>query len=1187
MGVRLLRLALLGFKSFADPVELVFDRGITAIVGPNGSGKSNLAEAIAWVLGEQAGSAVRSRRADDVIFAGGPDRPSLGMAEVTLTLEQDGDELGVPFREVSVTRRVFRDGETQYLINGSRARLRDVLRIAAILRADWIITRQGSVDDVLDQRPAERRHYLEHAAGLSALRLRQAEARQQLAEAEQHAQRLDDLLRELEPHVHALGEAAQRAREALAVRASLREALLQLSAARWRRAREEEAKARRELGRLESALRAAEADRAALAAELERVEQQQATVLAQRDQLRELRTERAAQAATAQYRTQLARERIAALGRQLDALAHDVEQLEREMRETEQELEHADTSWQATVHALRATEAALREREAAAVQRTRELSALREQLHRIEHELAERVTERERLARTRAALLATQEAYRAELQRAEAAYAARLQERQRLDQERVRLDEQRAALAADVQTLRVEVERQAAQTERAQQELERCVEVVRELEREDALVRGRLETLTNALTGDLVASAARAVLAAAREGKLSGIVGTLGTLLHVPAELETAIEAALGGHLSDIVVEQWSDAEAAIAFLKATKAGRATFHPLDTIRSLPAGRRPLVAREPGVIGVAADLVEAPPALVPIVESLLGRVLVADDLATVRRLLPQLPPGWVIVTREGELARPTGSVTGGATRGRERGFLSLVRQRRAFAARQERLAASLEEARRQFLAARDAVERARRSLESVRDQLRTQETKLVQLDHEWVQLVRSIQRLDDALAREAESIAAVRAALARDDEQARALHEQEDALHAALDDLEHQRAQVADAIARLDTPDPEREQLLEQIATLRERERAGARERSQLAQRLGELRQRLAALHARWDELRAEHTQFLAEAERSDAEAKRLALEAAELETEERARTVEIERLAEQAKALRTESARAEQRLRQLAQESAAARAALERAERALHSLVEQAAWELAEGSLDAELVERLEQASRAQQDPPERWERRVAELRRRWQELSRFGEAAIAQYESERERYESLRAQLEDVRGTTQALRKLLADLDREVERGLVRSLRALDRAFADTFAELFGGGRARLVARNGAGSIEGVDLVVQPAGKRVRSVQQLSGGERALTAIALRFALLELDPLPFCVLDEVDAALDEANVARFRGVLERLAERTQFLVITHNRVTIEAAGTLYGVTMGEDGVSRVVSLRLADYACG
>ncbi|MBO9386664.1 MAG: AAA family ATPase, partial [Thermomicrobium sp.] len=594
-----------------------------------------------------------------------------------------------------------------------------------------------------------------------------------------------------------------------------------------------------------------------------------------------------------------------------------------------------------------------------------------------------------------------------------------------------------------------------------------------------------------------------------------------------------------------------------------------------------------VAREPGVIGVAADLVEAPPALIPIVESLLGRVLVADDLATVRRLLPQLPPGWVIVTREGELARPTGSVTGGATRGRERGFLSLVRQRRAFAARQERLAASLEEARRQFLAARDAVERARRSLESVRDQLRTQETKLVQLDHEWVQLVRSIQRLDDALAREAESIAAVRAALARDDEQARALHEQEDALHAALDDLEHQRAQVADAIARLDTPDPEREQLLEQIATLRERERAGARERSQLAQRLGELRQRLAALHARWDELRAEHTQFLAEAERSDAEAKRLALEAAELETEERARTVEIERLAEQAKALRTESARAEQRLRQLAQESAAARAALERAERALHSLLEQAAWELAEGSLDAELVERLEQASRAQQDPPERWERRVAELRRRWQELSRFGEAAIAQYESERERYESLRAQLEDVRGTTQALRKLLADLDREVERGLVRSLRALDRAFADTFAELFGGGRARLVARNGAGSIEGVDLVVQPAGKRVRSVQQLSGGERALTAIALRFALLELDPLPFCVLDEVDAALDEANVARFRGVLERLAERTQFLVITHNRVTIEAAGTLYGVTMGEDGVSRVVSLRLADYACG
>jgi len=1184
MGIRLARLSIVGFKSFAEPLELVFDPGITAIVGPNGSGKSNLAEAIAWVLGEQSGTAVRSRRAEDVIFAGGPGRSPLGMAEVTLVLEQDDEELGLPFREVSLTRRIFRDGESQYLINGTRARLRDVLRIAAVLRADWIIVRQGAVDALLDQRPAERRDYLEHAAGLSTLRLRQAEARQQLSEAEQHARRLEDLLHELEPHVQALATAAERAREALALRDALRDATIRLFAARWQEAHRQIECARARLVELDEQRRILQAQHDECTRALASRRAEAETLRATYQEVARLRHERERAVEALAHRAQLARTRATALAAQLQTLASDRDRAAAELASLREEVQRLDDLAR-TLEADRSRAQAMLERqETLLAERRKRAQALRAELAQLEQELQRNAAARERSVREHAALVAAREARSQELARLEAAYRQLEEERSAREREHEALARRLAILEERSVAARAEVQRYAAQVVQCRTELDRRQQAVQELEREITVTRTRLETLVHALEHDLVASSARAILAAAKRGQLSGIVGTLGALLDVPPELEQAIEAALGGHLSDLVVERWADAEAAIAFLKANRAGRATFHPLDTVRAAPPGRLPLAVNEPGVIGIAAELVSAPAALRPVVQSLLGRVLVVADLTTTRRLLPQVPPGWVVVTRDGELARPTGSVTGGAGRARDRGLLASARERRELAVRLERLAALLTEAQREVESARDAYESARARLASAEETVRRVEQEQRELRSEQARLQRERSALSERLCRQEQAIAELRSVLERDATRIDELAQATAALATTLDALTNRRRQLVAELEAVEAPDPEREQLAATLATLRERLEAVARERAHVDRQIARLESALAQYEMRAAALTSDHAGACAEAERAEDEARTLASEIDSLQREEAALDEALRRCETELVALAAECDRLHRALHTVESEIAQAQAASEQASVAERAVLENAAWELAWTEDPARLSDELRSAAATVSDPPDRLERRVAELRRRWRELSQFGEAAIAQYESERARYERLRAELEDVRTTIRTLRKLSADLDQQIERSFARSLRALDRALATTFAELFGGGRARLVARDGTGSIEGVELVVQPAGKRVRSVQQLSGGERALAAIALRFALLELDPVPFCVLDEVDAALDEANVLRFRTVLERLATRTQFLVITHNRATIEAAGTLYGVTMGEDGVSKVVSLRIADY---
>jgi len=1181
MSVRLKRLYLHGFKSFATPVELCFDRGITAVVGPNGSGKSNIADAIRWALGEQSYGSLRGRQASDVIFAGGPGRAPLGMAEVSLTLEQEGESLGLPFTEITVTRRVFRDGESHYLINGKRVRLRDVLQLTASLGPDYTVIGQGLVDAVLSQRPADRRGLFEHAAGIAGLRLRQDEASAHLAQAEANAVRLEDLLRELEPRLHALERAARQAEAAIRVREELRAALLQLYARRWQAIQERiEAAADAESAAAVTVVRACAALEQARQA-LASVESATVSLRQRVDELERALEHRQSALQATLHRSELAaakeqasHERLADLERraaELDdeaaALAHEREAFERERQALSERLRDLDRE-------LAEVEAETRAMEARRDELRALLRGTDEKERHLQQELARLEAERGKQEQARAGLLAERErlaAAEAEREARRSELAARAEGLERAEAAlRVQLYEARQALA--------ELEREEAAI---QADLARARVALTELERELAATSARLDALERLAESGMVAGAVRAVLAAAREDKLAGVIGTLGSLIEVPAELEVAIEVALGGHVQDVVVERWADAEAAIAYLKRTRSGRATFQPLDTVRAGRPQQLALAGQEVNVIGVATELVRCEPRVEPVVRSLLSRVLVVRDLPTARAMLNRLPPGWTIVTRDGEITRPSGAVTGGS-RGRERGLLARERELRELRRRRARLIAEGEQA-------RERVERLEAAHAERLARRQEQAAELARLEAEDRE-----QRLERELLRQ--SLTALETENERDRERraqiAGQLQAIEQALEAIATDLDRVQAERERLVTLRAAQQRELEALAQQLESGRVQVARG--NRSAVQRQLEGVEQQLARLEGRAQRL-AEGRELLARQRvEIEQELARLAEERRVLQAdtqrqreelsdaeEEHAATVDrLREFLEQERAQREIVTGLEQELREAERELDRCRVERQRAGDELALVLERAAWDLSVGD-PASLPAQLAEVELDPSVPLGEIEAQSARLRERWQRLGRYGEESIDQYRAERERYERLNRELADVRAAAQRLRETMGQLEREMQASFSRTVHAVDQAFRRTFSELFGGGRGRLLGSNGAGPEGGIEIVAQPPGKRLQSLHLLSGGERALTAVALLFAILSVRPAPFCVLDEVDAALDDANVVRFRDMLHVLSERTQFVVITHNRATIEGAAVLYGITMGEDGVSRVLSLRL------
>jgi len=987
-----------GFKSFPERARLTFERDITAIVGPNGSGKSNISDAILWVMGEQSSRTLRGGKMQDVIFGGTAKRPSMGVAQVSLILDNSAGIFDVDAEEVTITRKYYRSGESEYYINRQQVRLRDVnelLMDTGLGRDGYSIIGQGRIAEIVSGKSAERREVLEEAAGISRYRYRKEEAERRLARTDENLLRINDKIEELELQVKPLKEQAEVAKRYLTLRDELRVAEVSL----W---------------------------------------------MSDLDTLRE-------QSGTLESEYNETKAALEAAKRELQGLYSRSEVLTERMRAKDVEAEARRSE-------LSGAQSRIAEQEARA-------AALQSRIESSEQNAARMRTEMSELTGRVQEIQGQIEAGRARIAEIDA-------QKKKLEE-----DAQSARNVAEGRRMRI------ANRERELNELsDELTKQIVELRSADSRIN-MLEEMERDYEG--FGGAVKAVMREAKRGALRGVHGTVSELLRTDEHTALAIETALGAAIQNVVVDTQNDGKRAIEFLQRRNAGRATFLPLDAIRggrldAIPGG-------DEGCLGLAVDLIEFEAKYKNVFENLLGRTLIAETLTDAIAISRRNGGRVKIVTLDGQVMNAGGSMTGGSA-GKNAGILSRRSELEKLQAGRGRLA------------------RRRDELTSRTDELKR---TLTAARYELDVATQEIQTINNELA----SLAAER----RTTENAAGQFE---ALMAGLtgDSAAREKA-ISDVLAAADS----------------------------YRRELDEVRSAIDTLNAEADKIRASISE--ATSSRLEVEGERTRTDKAA--QEKNAAILDLERAL----------ARAEQK-----------KLSAEMEEKQLTDKL----WD------GYELSHSAAEAIRQPVESRPKAARRISELRREMTSLGNPNIGAIDEYARVSERYEFLAGQRDDVEKAKNELLGIITDITGEMRSIFSREFTAINESFKETFTELFGGGSAELTITPADDVLGGdIDIRVQPPGKAVTTLTLLSGGEMAFVAIALYFAIIKIRPTPFCVMDEIEAALDEANVNRFASHMRELADKTQFIVITHRRGTMEEADRLYGVTMQEKGVSKVIELDL------
>jgi len=1179
--MRLESLRVFGFKTFAEATTLDFADGPIAVVGPNGSGKSNLVDAIRWVLGEQSTRSLRSQKMEDVIFAGNNVRKPLGMVEVSLTFDNRERRLPLDYNEVQITRRAYRVGESEFYINREPVRLRDVHELlmgTGLGPGSYAIVSQGQIDAILSSKPTERRALFEETAGIGKFLARKHEALRRLEATEQNAIRVNDLIAELERRAPELDTQVRRAKRFRRVTARLRdlEILAFLRAAASRRAERERVAAElagHEDARAAAAARAAQfgAQAAALRealytleleldghraaaqgarAELARLEAELAAAVARRDGLEGQSSASIADRDRVESERESLREQIAGLELRLAPLSAQTDGTHQRELEAAAAVAEARGALDGIYQELRAVEALAAERAASAAERRAQIQSARSEVERLERERVAALAERDAHARAAA------------------------EARKRHGEREVLIARYEAEAAAGHERARIARERgESAAAQVAAAEGRR-----RELAAELAGAESRLHTIEELeATLEGHAHGTRAVVEAAQRGQLHGLHGVVSNLISTDERYARALDVAFGAGLSNIVAERSEDAEAAVAFLRERESGRATFLPLDTLEQREGRQLGALAGREGVIGYAHTLVRAEARYRGIVAYLVGRVLVVDELSTGIRLVRGEGFRDSIVTLEGDQIQGGGAITGGRFR-KERSLLARRAQAETLKEQIPQLRAQLDAVVRDGAAAQAALAAAAAEREEATQVAGVAELALRDVRTQLQALVAEIERLDAALA--AADAHALAATAQREDVHARLhalervaddhvdLSEQRGALEAALAQA---RERIATVEAAQVTIVAAGSRLREQIAALTA-ERDGAQTRMGLldvdAERAGATR---SAMLRELDALRAKTAQL------------EIALAAARERVVAADAAVEAGRRAREASADEAHQREADERIAQSEERTAssvgeAGRRRLAEIDAELGMLQQTFAQNPA---TDDEQQDVLTRYADEPETPTEELARLREELQRLQANVNLNAEADRAEL-TERERF--LREQMDDLHRARETLLATIAEIETSCQVQFNATFEAVRTKFAEMFAELFPGGTAEMSQTNPDNLSEtGIEIEVQPPGKKMTNLAALSGGERAMTASALIFALIAVKPSPFYLLDEVDAALDDANVERLSAKIRELSATAQILIVTHNKKTMELAQRMYGVTMQEPGVSSIVSVTLDD----
>lgn len=1198
--MHLKRLELHGYKSFARKTEFVFDRGITAIVGPNGSGKSNIADAIRWALGETRMTQLRAKVTDDLIFAGSDQRARLGMAHVTMTLDNSDSSLPIRYSEVTVERRAYRDGQNEYLINGTKVRLRDIVELLAeggLTRDTYTVIGQGLVDTMLSLRPQERRGLIDVAAGIRPLQDKRDRALSQLEETRANLIRVRDIIAELAPRLRRLEKQAERARQGAEVAEELADVLQLWYGHQWHLANQALADAR---ARLDATREGAVQHRKAASALEQRIETWRAreddrseTLASLRAAYNHLRTEHESisrDLAVREERAALLEQRRSELADELAASRAQYEERKRDLTASEARLAELKSQSQTLAErlsVLKQEHGQLQQRQSAttfaldhARQRNFDLASAVADAHNRRATLTER---REQLARecaTHRNAITDQESKIAE-------HRERIVQRQQTtDEHAARLTElhrSQEACEADLQAARDHLAALTEQRDATRRQLDQL------RVRHDALAEARRSGADRAVGS--------AGLLQARP-ELPGIVGSVASLLRVPDRLETAIEAALGPLLNAIVVETWDHAFGALAWLKEHEAGHATL----IVRRHGSESQPtdaLTVDGPSVLGRAPELIAAEPGGEFLLPLLLGRTVLVNNLDAGmeqwRRWEPAPAQQPTFVALDGTVIQPAGRISGGTIQARilrhERVWRELPGRIAQAEKKLQEVEAKLADQRREVeaLVAKHAdleqqVQRIQDASQTAQDEIAAQQRAVDRLEQEigW--------RRDIIGQRETE-LGAINHRIEDTTSELRMAEKrqasQEQRVDALAGELEHLQAQIYDAeIVELEKTNAAVHQSQENQA-LRQREledylRATAQQIEMKETQQQTLKAQLNSLHPEVVDLRNREQKLAAELAEAQAEIQPL---------EDTLRSMRRE-----VRDLDRQVVTARETLHQAEIAVSEASVAAQRHEDRLTTLRDKIADDVELAAISEEVPQQLAlaldgdtEALPVVTEVPAGLEQRVRQLRRQLRQLASASPEIVAEYEDTKDRHDFLASQASDLEEAAADLRTVVAELNSVMDERFGATFDAVASAFEKYFTRLFGGGDARLsLDIDGDQAREDTDepglvIIARPPGKRSQSLALLSGGERALTAVALLFALLQISPTPYCVLDEVDAMLDEANIGRFRRTLEDLAEETQFVIITHNRGTVQAANTLYGVSMGADGISQAISLRLDD----
>jgi chromosome segregation protein len=1179
--VKLVKIKSFGFKTFAEPTTLEFDRGITAIVGPNGSGKSNLVDAFRWVLGETSSKSLRGGKLEDVIFAGNDIRKPLGMAEVSILFDNTGGRLPIEFNEVEITRRAYRGGESEYFINRSQVRLRDIhdLLIGTGLGPDsYAIVSQGQIDAILTSKPTERRALFEETSGISKFLVRKNESLRRLEQTEQNGIRINDLIVELQRRIPELETAVRRAKRYRKVSTRVRdlEILGYIRASASRRAERETLRATLERSEEQRSIAAAKAASlgAALAelrtrayqhdlqleelrsqaqgkrSELARLEAEYAATLARREALERQSTLTSQDAARVQQERTSLEASIAAISQRLQPLTVEVDRAREGELGAQAALAETRAALDAIFTELRGVEAEAAQVAAKKAERRVVAENLRSQAERLDGELA----------------LAREQASQVEIAAGGAAHRYGECERQ-VGALRERLLETRGRLE--------DAERQASAT---QDDLAAALTAHRDRTAELRAAESRLHTieeLENSLEGHVPGT--RAVVEAWQRGELGGIEGIVSNLIETDERYARAMDVAFGARLSNVVTRTSEDAERAIEFLNRREAGRATFLPLDTLggregRQLPSDLK----GRPGIIGYAHALVRSAPEYRGIVNFLVGNVLIVDVLQTGIDLVRSNGLRDTLVTLTGDQITGGGAITGGRFH-RERSILSRRAQAQTLREALTNMHGRLAEAERTLDAARKRSDEAMASRETALARQAGVELKIAQTGTEMAALSGEVQRLraelEVARARVADLDAEARQAreLEREIESEEPGAVQSDAARTRLEsDLTKARGAIAAA-------ESAQVQTSAHAAELRERVAALSAEHDASVARLGMLDQDSERARLARETMLADISTLAEQTRASHAHVEGVRRGVSDLDAGLDAARRERETLADRQAQCESDVRMAENDERETAAGGERHRTRLAEIEAELGMLVSQ----FAQNPATDDECRDVEQRHATEDDAV------VNELPRLREELARLVANVNLNAEAERselaQREGFLRAQLEDLAKARETLLESIREIERQTQTQFNETFEKVSEAFSQMYARLFAGGQAKMWQTDPENLSEtGIEIAVQPPGKKQMPLPALSGGERAMTAAALIFALMDVRPSPFYLLDEVDAALDDANVERFSEMVESFAEASQMIIVTHNKKSMEMADRMYGVTMAEAGVSSIVSAELA-----